>query len=134
MNYLAGFGFTAVGALFFFGTLAASIAKARTRRHWLRASGAVTRNTELLSRQERTLLAPVVEFTNREGRAITFTSAAATSWQRYAPGRRVPVIYNPELPDDAEIATFASRWFGPLTLMVLGAFFLGLGLHLFRTG
>ena len=133
MNYIVGFGFTAVGALFFFGTLAAIVAKARARRHWSRTSGVVTRNTELLSRQERTLLAPVVEFTNREGQTITFTSAAATSWRRYAPGRRVPVLYNPALPDDAEIATFASRWFGPLTLMIIGAFFLGLGIHIFRT-
>ncbi len=133
ISYIVGFVFCAVGALFFFGTLAASIAKARARRHWPRVSGVVLRNAERLSRQEKTLLAPVVEFTNREGQTIIFTSAAATSWQRYAPGRRVPVIYNPALPDDAEIATFASRWFGPLTLMVIGVFFLGLGLHIFRS-
>jgi Protein of unknown function (DUF3592) len=134
ISYIVGFGFCAVGALFFFGTLAASIAKARARRHWPRVNGVVLSNAERLSRQEQTLLAPVVAFTNREGRTITFTSGAATSWQRYAPGRRVPVIYNPALDDDAEIATFASRWFGPLTLMVLGLFFLLLGLHIFRTG
>ena len=46
MNYIVGFVFATVGALFFFGTLAASIAKARARRHWLRASGVVLRNAE----------------------------------------------------------------------------------------
>lgn len=70
---------------------------------------------------------PVVEFTTREGRSIRFTSDTG---RRVAPpkGSSVRVLYDPNQPYDASLATFSALWMFPLVTSAFGMPFVVAGL------
>jgi hypothetical protein len=69
---------------------------------------------------------PVVEFTTRQGRSIRFTSDTGRRVAR-AKGSSVRVLYDPDQPDDAALATFATLWLFPLVTSAFGMPFLVAG-------
>lgn len=59
---------------------------------------------------------PVVRFADAEGRDVTFTSSTGSNPPSHREGDRVEVLYDPRDPNDAEINSFFSLWFGPLMI------------------
>ena len=70
---------------------------------------------------------PLIGYTTAQGERIRFTSA--TGQGRALPkGSEVRVLYDPERPDEAELATFKTLWFFPTVTAVFGLPFLAAGL------
>ena len=57
--------------------------------------------------------APLVEFVDSKGIRHQFQSRVGTSRTRKKDGDIVPVVYDPENPDKAEIRSLLALWFGP---------------------
>ena len=123
--------FVTVGAFCILGVMAAVRTRIHRLRTWQAAQGVVTRNSDTTTRQNRTVSAPVVKFTTMDGRQMVFTSSVRTSWRSYQPGDFVRVTYNPNLPDEAEIASFTYVLLTPLTFLAFGIIFAGLGVYIF---
>ena len=73
---------------------------------------------------------PVVRFAFNEdgeqyGQEIVFRSTAGSSFTVHKVGDRVPVIYFPQHPEQAEINTFWMRWFGPIFAILFVLFIYG---------
>lgn len=66
---------------------------------------------------------PVVQFATDRGEEITFESSTGSSFRPYREGQEIKVRYDPAKPRHAEINTVMDLWFGPVLLIVLGAFF-----------
>ncbi len=85
----------------------------------LRATGVV--QSLIAERMERsTVYFPVIRFTTAAGVTVTAKSKTSRS-SGYPIGKTLPVLYDPNQPDNLEIDAFWSRW-----LMVIGASFLAL--------
>ncbi|HSP13549.1 MAG TPA: DUF3592 domain-containing protein [Thermoanaerobaculia bacterium] len=69
----------------------------------------------------------VVEFATREGRSIRVTSEVGRRVAR-AKGSRVRILYDPDQPHEAELATFPALWLFPVVLSAFGMPFLLAGL------
>jgi uncharacterized protein DUF3592 len=69
----------------------------------------------------------VVEFTTLQGRSIRFTSETGRRVAR-PKGSSVRVVYDPEDPHDAALATFATLWMASLVTSMFGLPFLVAGL------
>ena len=91
---------------------------------WHRAIGAIVGFTEH-SRKGRTSYIPRVEFTIPTGELVTFSASFGSSW-RSRVGRSVRVLYSPDDPTKADIASFMNLWFLPgfLSIFVGGFAFL----------
>jgi len=80
------------------------------------------------SRRTVTSYYPIVEFQTEDGESHRFEG---TTGGGGAPiletGTHVGVIYDPNVPGDAMIVDFSQAWLGPLTLTVVGAIFLIMG-------
>ena len=124
--------FLLFAALFILAAVGVGASKVQQRRRWRSTRGVVKENTEGLNRRGRTLFTPMVEFTTAEGRRIIFASSVATSWRSYQPGDAVQVTYNPALPDDAEIVSFARLWLTPLTFLVIGFLLGGVAIYVMQ--
>jgi hypothetical protein len=107
-------------------------------RHERRATDARAATTGVVVRLEETVgaqgegrgYAPVVRFTSDRGQQIEFISAVSTNPAAYKVGDKVAVRYDPRQPGNAEVDTFASRWFAFAALVVLGTVFAASGLRL----
>jgi hypothetical protein len=71
---------------------------------------------------------PVVRNTTRQGQEVQFESPIGTSPRLQREGQQVPVLYSPENPTDARLASGCMRYGLPLGLIVVG-----LGMVLFAT-
>lgn len=67
--------------------------------------------------------APVVRYTTEGGETVEFQSRTSSNPPAYRTGQRVAVLYRREPPYDAEIASFAAQWMGPLLLGGVGSVF-----------
>lgn len=72
-------------------------------------------------------LAPVVEFTARDGRRVRFQSNLSSSPPDFAVGERVSVYYDEAHPDDARIDAFMHLWFVPTLMGGMGSMFGAVG-------
>lgn len=82
------------------------------------------------SREERiTFYMPEVEFTAADGSKHRFTDSLATDKEPVL-GSVLPVRYDPDHPQDAFVATFASAWMVPLVCEGMGCTLLLLSLLL----
>lgn len=70
---------------------------------------------------------PVVQFTDRSGHRLEFTSDAGSNPSAYSRGDKVEVLYHADAPQKARIKDFMSLWFGPLLVGGLGVVFTALG-------
>jgi hypothetical protein len=77
-----------------------------------------------------TTYAPVVEFTDRSGEKITFTSNVYSKPASYDVGENVEVLYPKNNPTDAEINSFGQLWFPTLLFGFLGGVFTLIGFGL----
>src|ERR1035437_3512229 len=122
---------------FAIGVAAQGVALLLARRpiRLLRA-GACARGTVLGIEEERSSTGrsgakmfyfPIVGFTTGQGEQIQFRSRVGRG--RVLPkGSKVPVIYDPAKPDDAELRTFMTMWFASVVTAVCGWPFLAAGL------
>lgn len=95
-------------------------------RGWLRAEGTVV---ELLKRRtaDGEIPIPLIAFTTAAGERISFTVNAGGRASTYYVTARVPVVYPPDRPQDAQIDPRSRRWTrnalaggGALILLALG--------------
>lgn len=95
-----------------------------------RAEGEYVRTrTDAVTRlQPKYLYRPVVEFATPRGRRVRFVGGVAMRPAPYRIGARVPVLYDPDNPQRAQINRFVYLWFYMLMLMGFGTFFMAMGL------
>jgi hypothetical protein len=77
--------------------------------------------------QELPTYRPTVVFTVPPGQRVRFQSIAHSYPAEHAVGTKVPVLYDPERPQDARIASFTSLWLLPCILGGLGLTFASVG-------
>jgi hypothetical protein len=70
-----------------------------------------------------TTYSPEVEFETRSGEKIVFT-ASFSSGRMPSLGRKVKVLYYPNNPHDADMASSLASWIVPLLLLAFGLSFL----------
>jgi hypothetical protein len=70
---------------------------------------------------------PVVSYTTRDGKVVTFSSGVSTNPPSYEVGESVEVYYDPQNPNGAEIKGFFSQWFVVLIFGGLGLIFTSIG-------
>jgi hypothetical protein len=67
---------------------------------------------------------PVFVFTDATGVEHRCRSPYGSSWFFFAPGQRVPILYDPAVPTHAEIDSFESIWLFSFISMGMGVFFI----------
>ena len=77
---------------------------------------------------------PIVSFTSREGKQVTFTSDTAVDQYACPVGEPIKVLYDPAHPDQAWVVSFDSLQGGPVALTVMGIVFSGAALLVFFLG
>jgi len=84
----------------------------------------------------RTFYYPVVEFTTPAGEVIRFQDNTGVDRPSLLPpkGDRVKVLYDPDNPQVAMIASWSNLWLLPAVLLGVGSLFALLGLWLFVEG
>ncbi|HSD12543.1 MAG TPA: DUF3592 domain-containing protein, partial [Patescibacteria group bacterium] len=93
-----------------------------------RADGTVIDLVASSSSDSSTTYRPTVRFTAADGREITFTSSTGSSPPSHREGDAVRVLYEPSLPQHAEIDSFFDLWLGPLIAGIFGVVFPLVGL------
>lgn len=97
------------------------------RRGWVRSEGTVV---QVVKRQapQGAVFAPLVVFQTQAGTRVSFTARVGNESQRHAIGEKIPVVYPPEHPEDAEIDHARQRLTrnilagtGAVLLLALGA-------------
>lgn len=123
--------FVAVGAAALGGAVLAARRTIRLMRAGGRARGKVLGNEESMiaggKGPARKFYFPVIVFTTAKGEQIRFTSGSGQPTAR-AKDSEVRVLYDPERPYDAELATFKTLWYFPAVITVFGLPFLAAGL------
>jgi hypothetical protein len=75
-------------------------------------------------------LAPVVEFTARDGTPVRFRTGMSSSPPDYSVGDPVGVLYDEAAPDDARIDAFMHLWFLATLMLGMGSIFGAVGFFL----
>jgi hypothetical protein len=70
--------------------------------------------------------APVFSFRDTEGRHHLVTSAVSHGKSPYEPGQEVPVLYDPDDPENARLDSFVQLWLFPLVFGFMGTIFAGI--------
>ena len=65
-----------------------------------------------------TFLYPEFAFRTADGRAFTYISKNGSTGQPYADGQAMPLLYDPDHPQNARLDTFFSLWTPTLVLAV----------------
>lgn len=71
--------------------------------------------------------APIVEFIDRNGEKVRFTSSVSSYPPSFEVGQKVEVFYRPNQPQQAQINDFVSLWLLSLILTSLGGVFALIG-------
>lgn len=123
--------FVAVGVATLGGALLLTRRPIRLLRAGGSARGTVLDNDESMVQTGRgaanKFYFPLIGFTTAKGEQIRFTSATGQG-KALPKGSEVRVLYDPERPDEAELATFMTLWFFPTVTAVFGFPFLAAGL------
>ncbi|GAB3551857.1 DUF3592 domain-containing protein [Spirosoma fluminis] len=105
----------------------------RNTRRWLANTAEVTgkvvsftskRSIDTFNRdrnRSQTMYYPTVRYQTTDGQTVTFTSSVGSSSPAYQKGQDVPVRYNLDNRQDAEISAFVALWLVPLVLTSIGA-------------
>ena len=86
-------------------------------------TGTVVANQRRIDSDGTTSYPPEVRFTAPAGDTIEFRSSGGSTSSMYSIGERVPVLYDPRNPGDAEIRSFTTLWLFPLILGARGVAF-----------
>ncbi len=71
---------------------------------------------------------PVLQFQLPQGGSVKFVSKAGdNSTEDRRVGAKVPILFNPTDPNDAEIHTTVDIWAGPIFLLIFGTIWTGAG-------
>jgi hypothetical protein len=73
-----------------------------------------------------TFLHPTFAFTTRDGRSVRFTSSGGSTDQPYADGEHVAVLYDPDHPEQARLASFSTLWLIPVLIDAIGLSLIGI--------
>ena len=123
---LPGLIFVALGAGLLLG---AAFAWLHTRRF---VAGAVPAFGEVVGLYEHTddgvSYSPVIRFSGPGGRAVEFTDNVASNPPGYSVGDRVKILYDPDRPRRARVATTFRLYVFATALAVVGGGFLAVGL------
>lgn len=129
-----------IGVLFFLiglGVLVSGIFSVFKVRRALAASvktsGTVTGFGQI-SGKSGYLYCPQVKFQIQGGQQFKFQSEFGTQPPSYTVGQKVPVVYQFNNPNKAEIDSAQGLWFVPGCTIVMALFFTGLGAMLFGIG
>ncbi|CAM3882825.1 Inner membrane protein YmfA [Vibrio aerogenes CECT 7868] len=77
---------------------------------------------------------PIVSFQTAEGEMIEFKSSTGSNPPSFSRGETVEVVYQPDLPEHAEIYSFLHLWLGPLIFGIFGSLFSLIGVLFFLYG
>ena len=120
-------GFLGVGTLMLLG----SISFWNKTRHFLaraqQAAGTVVELREVRDSEGSSTWKPLVAFTAKNGRKITFADSVSSKPAAYDVGESVTVLYLPDHPEEAHIKGFSSLWLGTTILGGLGLAFSSIG-------
>lgn len=83
------------------------------------AQGRVVSYHEILDDGEKRYR-PRVRFTTPDGSIHTIAGQMAYTSRRYALGTELPVLYRPERPTEARLATFVDNWLGATIAAAVG--------------
>ncbi len=123
--------FVAIGAAAQGGALLLLRRPMRLLRAGGDAQGTVEDNEESLVQSTRgparTFYFPVVQFTTKRGERISFKSQTGGLTAR-PKGSAVRVLYDPQRPQEGELATFQTLWLFPVVTAAFGLPFLAAGL------
>lgn len=126
-----GWAFCGVGALMI--GIAGALARRPMRlvRSGGSAEGTVVGNEESVATggrgAPRTYHHPIVAFATAKGEKVRFASGVGRR-TALPKGSAVRVVFDPERPEDAEIASFARLWLMPVVAAILGLPFLAAGI------
>lgn len=73
-----------------------------------------------------TFYKPVVRFTTVDGQEIEYHSSTGSTFKPQRIGTEVRIHYDPANPQHAAIDSVLDVWFGPIILIVIGAFFIAI--------
>ncbi len=131
---LIGLTFTVIGlVLLFIGLFWLNATSERLTR-MIDGTGTVV---EVIRRRvgDDTNYYPRIEFQTQTGETFQFESNTGGSSTSYRVGDQVPILYNPQMPQDATINSWYEIWFPPIVVTILslsglapGIFALGLAL------
>jgi hypothetical protein len=96
------------------------------RRGWLRAEGTVV---QVLKRQtlDGPVFAPLIVFQADSGARVSFTARVGNESPKHAIGEKIPVVYSPQHPEDAEIDSARQRLIRDVLAAVGATLLLALG-------
>src|SRR5262249_17139535 len=102
-------------------------------RAWLKRSvevqGSVIEMVPVRDRKTANLpLAPVISLQTPDGKTVEFQSTFQSNPPAYTAGQTVPVLYDPDRPNSAAIASLFSIWGVTIILSAVGAIFLVVGI------
>jgi hypothetical protein len=120
--------FAGIGLAMLAGALAMVIS---TRDFIARAASA---DGEVIDLRGSKTLAPVVRFTDADGRTREFVSSVSSSPPSYDIGEKVVVLYDRGAPQDAKIKGWSDLWFGPTILGGMGSVFASIGIGMWLAG
>ena len=130
------FLFLAIGLGLLFASYKINQHEASFRTTAVKATGEVV---DLIAKSgsgsnKSTTYAPKVVFADAMGHSVTFVSGSSSNPPSYKQGDKVPVLYQPKTPEQAEIDSWFSRWGGVLIAGAIGAVFSLVGAASFVTG
>lgn len=88
-------------------------------RNSIPVTGIVLRNEPLPNVKQSYNLAPVIEFTAKDGEIITYQDKIATYPPEFSIGDQVNVLYDKDDPHNATISSFTQMWL--MTLILTGS-------------
>lgn len=96
--------------------------------HGERVSGIVVDIKISTTSNRRQYAHPVIKFKTIEGKEIEFTATSPSLFVKTAKGDEVPIVYNKNRPQEAEIDSFYDLWLFPLA--IFGVALVGLTIFL----
>jgi hypothetical protein len=94
------------------------------------AKGTVTQMVERAGHDSGTVYSPVYTFQDADGKQHEIHSSGGSYPPAYKVGDTVPVLYQPDKPDNAEIDSFLEVWLFPAMLAGFGCIDLVIGIVL----
>jgi hypothetical protein len=122
--------FLAAGVLSGLGGVVWLVRGIRFRRRAFSTWGTVIRHERQTCYEDNlhptTLYYPVVEYQDANGKTRQVTMQAGSARAPYAANARVPILYDLDCPEEAEIQSFGGLWIGPSLCTALGAMFVAI--------
>lgn len=108
------------------GVYQIDVKERQLRRGWIRAEGTVA---DVVKRRtaDGSVLSPLIVFQTSDGARVSFTARVSNETEPHAIGEKIPVLYPPERPEDAEIDNARQRLIRDVVAGTGALLLLGLG-------